>query len=372
MLKRLVRSFSLNKVPVFDISQYLRTSSDPQTCFQMAEAFHLFGCIALIDPRVDFSKNEKYLDLMEEYFIKRAKLYYQTGELRDNYPETGYESGITQEKQETAREHSAFFEQLRFLNKAKGLSEDDQNNMPVSPLHPIPDAKWRYMLPIGKPRKSMAFNDLDPQHKNPEDFPQFTSIGTQWGEDMLKAVNTVSEMSAIGLGLPKDIFTKKIKGAHTILAPTGSDLIKNGPGTIFAGLHYDFNFMTIHGKNRFPGLYIWLRTGEKIPVKIPDGAFLLQSGRQFEIVTGGYVMKGFHEVVYNEECRKKVEEQKKKGKKDIWRVSSTMFVHCASDEVLKPEGKFATKEALEKYPATTSYKLKEEELKAIGLLAQTN
>lgn len=28
--------------------------------------------------------------------------------------------------------------------------------------------------------------------------------------------------------------------------------------------HYDLNFMTIHGKSRFPGLYIWLRDGKKV------------------------------------------------------------------------------------------------------------
>lgn len=28
--------------------------------------------------------------------------------------------------------------------------------------------------------------------------------------------------------------------------------------------HYDLNFMTIHGKSRFPGLYIWLRDGRKV------------------------------------------------------------------------------------------------------------
>jgi len=45
---------------------------------------------------------------------------------------------------------------------------------------------------------------------------------------------------------------------------------------IFAGYHYDLNFLTIHGKARFPGLYVWLRDGRRIPVKVPEGCLLLQ------------------------------------------------------------------------------------------------
>lgn len=44
-----------------------------------------------------------------------------------------------------------------------------------------------------------------------------------------------------------------------MLAPTASDLQRYKKGTIFAGLHYDFNFLTIHGKSRYPGLYCWTR-----------------------------------------------------------------------------------------------------------------
>jgi hypothetical protein len=52
-------------------------------------------------------------------------------------------------------------------------------------------------------------------------------------------------------------------GPH-LLAPTGSDLHTEQYGklgTVLAGYHYDLNFLTIHGKSRFPGLNIWLRDG---------------------------------------------------------------------------------------------------------------
>lgn len=70
------------------------------------------------------------------------------------------------------------------------------------------------------------------------------------------------------------------QGPH-LLAPTGSDLSKYGNlNSVFAGYHYDLNFLTIHGRSRFPGLFIWLRDGRKVPVKVPEGCLLLQAGKQ--------------------------------------------------------------------------------------------
>ena len=95
---------------------------------------------------------------------------------------------------------------------------------------------------------------------------------------MLDACFTAAEMAAVGLGVQKDIFTSRLEKGWHKLAPTGSDLAKNDVGAIFAGAHYDLNFLTIHGKSRFPGLFIWLRDGSKVPVRVPTGCLLLQSG----------------------------------------------------------------------------------------------
>lgn len=102
------------------------------------------------------------------------------------------------------------------------------------------------------------------------------------------------------------------------MAPTGSDLVKNDVGAIFAGFHYDISFMTIHGKSRYPGLSIWTREWKKKPVKIPQGCLLVQAGLSFENITGGYVLAGFHEVTYTE-------------------ATKTAFL--AREEKLKEEGK---------------------------------
>ena len=89
-----------------------------------------------------------------------------------------------------------------------------------------------------------------------------------------------------------------------LLAPTASDLVKYGKkDTILAGFHTDLNFLTIHGRSRYPGLNIWARnTGRRIPVKLPaTGSYLfVQAGKQLEHITGGLIKAGFHEVVVND------------------------------------------------------------------------
>jgi len=92
---------------------------------------------------------------------------------------------------------------------------------------------------------------------------------------MLNGVEAVSKMAAVGMGLEEEIFTTKLKLGNHLLAPTGSDLKKYDVGTIFAGYHYDLNFLTIHGKSPFPGLFIWTREGKKSTVKVPTGCLIL-------------------------------------------------------------------------------------------------
>jgi len=44
---------------------------------------------------------------------------------------------------------------------------------------------------------------------------------------MFNAVEVIAEMVAIGMGVSRDTFTKRMQGGAHLLAPTGSDLEKN-------------------------------------------------------------------------------------------------------------------------------------------------
>lgn len=145
---------------------------------------------------------------------------------------------------------------------------------------------------------------------------------------MLQTIHTVCEMLAVGLELPANTFTDLLNSGPHLLAPTGSDVGNfHELGQIFAGMrclscraliilfvffwslmffpslscaphhippagfHYDLNFLTIHGKSRFPGLYIWLRDGTRVLVRVPDGCLLLQAGNSFFLL--------FHLLVFS-------------------------------------------------------------------------
>jgi isopenicillin N synthase-like dioxygenase len=249
------------------------------------------------------------------------------------------------------------------LDQAAKMPLEDRPNVPQQA-----DVKWRFFTRIGERPKMTRFKELNADPVVPAAFAgEWENLTTSWGSKLIATVHTVAEMLAVGFGLDKDIFTQRMRlGAH-LLAPTGVDLEKYGSvGTVVAGYHYDLNFLTIHGKSRYPGLSIWLKNGKKVSVRIPDGCLLIQAGKQMEWLTGGVIKAGFHEVVCTEETINAAEKAKTEGR-PAWRVSSTVFSQIASDEILRPLDTFATPESLEAYPPTPAGKYVEEELEAINL-----
>ena len=59
------------------------------------------------------------------------------------------------------------------------------------------------------------------------------------------------------------------------------------------------------------------RDMKKKAVKMPQGCLLVQAGQNFEHITGGYVLAGYHEVIYTEATKeafnKRAEEFKSQG-----------------------------------------------------------
>ena len=191
----------------------------------------------------------------------------------------------------------------------------------------------------------------------------------KWGYKLHDAVYTVAEMAALGMGLEKDKFTQCLQGGAHLLAPTGSDLAKNGYGSIFAGFHYDISFLTIHGKSRYPGLYVWLRNNQKLQVKVPDGCLLLQSGITFEHITGGYIHAGFHEVVCTEQTVAAYEKAKASDK-ITWRVSSTLFANFRYNVECSPIPEIShhyLPEDAKRYPTRSAYDILKTELAATNM-----
>jgi len=331
----------MEEIRVFDIAGYLHDGAKEEAvlreCSAMAEHIHQTGILIIRDPRVSFEDNERFISTMERYFNQPDEL-----KKDDAHPEHHYQVGVTPEFTEVPRCAS----EPDCLERIKKMPEEDRAHPPQGP-----DPKERFFWRMGELPADTEFPALNAPAVIPRGFPEWEDVMNTWGNKMLTAVSTVAEMLALGFGFPANTFVDKMKFAPHLLAPTGTNLAKYGTlDTVYAGYHYDLNFMTIHGKSKFPGLYIWLRSGKKHSVKVPDGCLLIQAGKQMEHTTGGYVQAGYHEVVCNAATLEAIEKAKHTGTSQ-WRVSSTLFSHFASDSVLEPLGKFAADEEVRKrYP----------------------
>jgi isopenicillin N synthase-like dioxygenase len=346
--------------PVIDIAAFINGTVDKQAeCEKVAESLRKYGILILKDPRINEHDNEEYIEMMEKYFETRGEMFYAGEELKESRPDIHYQVGVTPERIEKARNHCDRFSKFEGKNK------------PISECPPEHDAKWRYFWHIGdrpEEKKSAYANIV------PEDIPDWEKKMDKWGNMMVDTCFTAAEMLALGLGIEQNSFSDKMKLGPHLLAPTGSDLTKHVEGTVFAGVHYDLNFLSIHGKSRFPGLFIWLNNGTKMAVKVPDGCLLIQSGIQIEWMTGGYIKAGFHEVVYTDGTKERVQARLEENKDaQVWRVSSTLFSHIRYDQSLAPLESIKDKwdeGAAEKYYDITSEDKTMEELIAISLHAE--
>lgn len=113
-------------------------------------------------------------------------------------------------------------------------------------------------------------------------------------------------------------------------------------------------------------------------MKVPNGCLLLQAGKLFQHITGGYVLAGFHEVVYSEQTKAVYEKAVAEGKIP-WRVSSTMFTHFRYDVDCSPMPELSHLWAPEReanpdfektYPKLKSFDILMEELSATNMVAE--
>ncbi|KAG8219534.1 Clavaminate synthase-like protein [Butyriboletus roseoflavus] len=324
-------------LPVIDLDLFLSEhhSSErvQQECKKAANALITYGALLLHDSRVSEEDNNIFLDLVEDYFAQPLQ------ELaKDERPEISYQVGVTLENTEKPKcaVHQPCLDIIARLDPV-------ERPLDISGHHP--DPKCRFFWKMGTPP---PYETQYPALNAPNVIPQapvFKAIWQptmeKWGRSMKNAVENIAEMTAIGLGLPRDTIKEAGKYGPHLLGPTASDLIKYGEkDTILAGFHTDLNCLTIHGRSRYPGLHIWARnTGKRIPVRFPPtGRFLLvQAGKQIEHLTGSLIKAGFHEVVVNEATVDTIAKRKlTHPDRPLIRVSSTFFWHLSSDYDLSP------------------------------------
>ncbi|KAI1368133.1 hypothetical protein F5Y08DRAFT_296634 [Xylaria arbuscula] len=322
-------------LPVIDLDVFLSSRDSPaaqEECAKAARALITYGALVLHDSRVAEPDNVAFLDLLEDYFAQPEPVL-----RKDERPELGYQVGVTLEN--TEKPKCAVDEPC--LDVISRLAPEER---PLDISGHAPDPKCRFFWRMGeKAPYATQFPGLNAENIVPAAegiHERWTPIMTQWGESMKSAVSGLAQMAAVGMGLPAETFSDAARYGPHLLAPTASDLQRYGAkDTILAGFHTDLNFLTIHGRSRYPGLHVWARnTGRKIAVKIPPGNNLLvQAGKQLEHVTGGLVKAGFHEVVVNDATLATIAKRKIEApERPLVRISSTFFYHLASDFDLVP------------------------------------
>ncbi|THH33557.1 hypothetical protein EUX98_g678 [Antrodiella citrinella] len=324
-------------LPVIDLDVFLQNDRNSdlvrQECKKASDALITFGALLLHDSRVSEEDNSVFLDLLEDYFAQPEASLKQ-----DERPELGYQVGVTLENTEKPKCAA----DQPCLNVIARLQPSER---PLDITAHNPDPKCRFFWKMSeKPPYETQFPGLNAPNVIPQDAEikaRWTPIMEKWGKSMKDAVGNLAEMTAIGLDLPADTFTDAGRYGPHLLAPTASDLVKySEKDTILAGFHTDLNFLTIHGRSRYPGLNIWARnTGKRIPVRFPPaGRYLLvQAGKQLEHITGGLIKAGYHEVVVNDATLEMVENRKLTvPERPLIRISSTFFYHLSSDFDLAP------------------------------------
>mmetsp|Transcript_13059 Transcript_13059/g.27551 ORF Transcript_13059/g.27551 Transcript_13059/m.27551 type:complete len:366 (+) Transcript_13059:133-1230(+) len=352
----------VGNLPVFDLGAFLdkciTNGGEPdeelkKQCVELAQCLKDTSALVVRDPRCPSHDNATFLNMLEKYYAQPLEV-----KKPDERPHFHYQVGVTPEGVEVPRCSM----DPACLKEIEEQAEENKATVPKGA-----DPKWRFMHRVGPRPTETKFKELNAEPVYPKDFPEWEDTMTMWGKKMLQALEVVAEMAAIGLGLDRKAFVDKMKNAPHLLAPTGSDLAKyTDVGTVFAGYHYDLNFLTIHGKSRYPGLFIWLRDGTKTPVKMPEGCLLLQAGKQLEWLTGGEIMAGMHEVIISDKTKEAAAKAKEDGR-SLWRVSSTVFGHIASDATLEPLGRFSNEETCKKYRKCCAGEQVQEELDTIKL-----
>eukprot|EP01083_Nonionella_stella_P302331 1041908_1 len=346
----------MKEIPSIDLTPLIENGATNDVLSvgkQILESLHKYGILIIKDDRLTPQKTGKFIDMMEDYFNRST-----AEKMKDVRKEHHFQVGATPEKQEKARNHCGLIETL------------DPTHRPLTPCPPEADTKWRYFWKLKTLQKQQQ-KDQKKEHVFPNvvpaGIPHFESMCNEIGADLLNCAYTVLEGLALGLGLQKDYFTSKMHDAAHLLAPTATDLNKWGKkGVVMAGYHYDLNLLTVHGKSRYEGLYIWLRDGRKVKVKVPDGYILCQAAKQLEWVTGGYIYAGFHEVVVDEGTLQCMEKWRKKNR-PLWRISCTCFSHFNGDVKLDVIEQFKNKKTVKKYPPISTWDQVMGELKKIGL-----
>lgn len=317
-----------------------RSAGYAEECELVKNCLKVFGFVCIKNPYYNKELHQSYTSIMQKYFEKNVEYYRQKGESPDCNKNIGYQRGLTPERSVAQlREFEEFREKIK-----------DIKDQPLSPLHLYRDLNWRYIQWI-KEEGIQYSSDIQ---ENIVISKEHNAVCQEWGTSLVKTARLVSSMLEKGLNLEENALTSCLDGGEHLLAPTGTNLVEYDENIVLNKLHYDLNYFTIHGPSSYSGLHVWTNESppRRLSVIAPEGHFLVQNGKQIEILTGGYLQAGFHEVINSKEARDAAVQKLKNGGSPF-RVGSILFSQISKSILLQPLESFRNNESIKKYPPMT-------------------
>ncbi|MBI5369580.1 hypothetical protein HZA85_00080 [Candidatus Uhrbacteria bacterium] len=319
------------EIPVVDLDRFRAGQMTERELVEVTGAFARLGVICLRDARVTSRIQENFRRTM--IGIHGASPQEQAAL---DGKDVGYQFGMTPPGTELPLDHSAWVATL------------PSEHRPLT-VAGRPDLKARFMWALGVRPTNTPWPNVNTRAKIPERFAHIAGPLNTWGGCMLAAAYDIMQIISIGMGLKRCTLSRMLEGGPHILGPTGSNFATVQLGQVLAGLHYDFNAITVHGQTNIRALVCWTLDGQPFLVEVPDGCLLAQAGKSLEWVTGGRFFAGKHEVLGTPEALADAAAIVARGERPI-RVSSNLFVHFATRWVMRPLGHFATAQTLLQYP----------------------
>lgn len=332
-----------------------RTSGVMRDCVLAADQMRTLGLGIFLDPRFNISGRARFFAMLQRYFGQDPSVI--TRDVR-TFPDRVV--GVAMMYQEHARNHSPQIAAMPEHYRPYTTEDDRRRGDPKYRYH------WRAIHPTVRAQLNSTpeFTSLLEDQLVPDGFSEWAEVMDQRSNALITTIFDATRMVAMGLELDAETFVDTMTCGTNLFAPTGSDLSAVNPGDVLAAYHYDFGQWTGHDSASHDGLIAWTRDGRPFKVRVPPGCVLIQCGKEAEILTGGYLTAGFHEVVAMPTAVEKARGDVTTGTSPI-RVAGPLFAQSGKGVVLSPRGRFATPEALAAYPPILSEQHQSDEIAAM-------
>jgi len=308
-------------IPVVDMQDYYNSETKEAFKEKLADAFHRVGFVAVINTGVNQTVIDNAYQGLREFFALQEDV-----KLKYVHPEINYQRGFVPMRKETAKNCS--------------LGDLKEFYVVGSKLPPEKDAIYQYAKNVW-----------------PEETDLEQSLFTLYQELIAYSVPFLEAIAEV-IDQPKNFLTNMIRegdnSLRSIHYPVPEKHVEKN--TIWAAAHTDIDLIAIIPRATAKGLEVQDCCGNWIEVKVPEDAFIINSGDMLENLTNGYFRSSVHRV-------KAPSEELKED-----RFSAVLFIHPRSNDDLSPlPSCIETTGGVQKFPQATREELLGERLTDINL-----